>query len=89
MCLIQNPQAMDSSHVALTALLLRAEGFAHYRCDRNVSLGLNLVNVSKVLKCAGNVSSNIASAPHALPLRLTRATAPPTRDTGRHDHHQG
>ena len=49
------PQAMDSSHVALTALLLRAEGFSHYRCDRNVSLGLNLVNVSKVLKCAGNV----------------------------------
>ena len=27
-------QAMDSSHVALVALLLRADGFEHYRCDR-------------------------------------------------------
>uniref|UniRef100_A0A803R8F7 DNA sliding clamp PCNA n=1 Tax=Cannabis sativa TaxID=3483 RepID=A0A803R8F7_CANSA len=31
-------QAMDSSHVALVALLLRSEGFEHYRCDRNLSM---------------------------------------------------
>lgn len=47
-------QAMDSSHVALVALLLRAEGFEHYRCDRNISMGMNLANMSKMLKCAGN-----------------------------------
>ncbi|CAM6097786.1 unnamed protein product [Calypogeia fissa] len=47
-------QAMDSSHVALVALLLRADGFEHYRCDRNVSMGMNLTNMSKMLKCAGN-----------------------------------
>ena len=47
-------QAMDSSHVALVALLLRAEGFEHYRCDRNISMGMNLNNMSKMLKCAGN-----------------------------------
>ncbi|KAL9235327.1 hypothetical protein vseg_010092 [Gypsophila vaccaria] len=47
-------QAMDSSHVALVALLLRAEGFEHYRCDRNISMGMNLGNMSKMLKCAGN-----------------------------------
>ncbi|KAF9665577.1 hypothetical protein SADUNF_Sadunf16G0137500 [Salix dunnii] len=47
-------QAMDSSHVALVALLLRAEGFEHYRCDRNTSMGMNLGNMSKMLKCAGN-----------------------------------
>lgn len=47
-------QAMDSSHVALVALLLRSEGFEHYRCDRNISMGMNLNNVSKMLKCAGN-----------------------------------
>ncbi|KAH9626607.1 hypothetical protein KSS87_005458 [Heliosperma pusillum] len=47
-------QAMDSSHVALVALLLRAEGFEHYRCDRNISMGMNLVNMAKMLKCAGN-----------------------------------
>lgn len=45
---------MDSSHVSLCALLLKAEGFSHYRCDRNMSLGLNLVNVGKILKCADN-----------------------------------
>ncbi|OWM66725.1 hypothetical protein CDL15_Pgr010376 [Punica granatum] len=47
-------QAMDSSHVALVALLLRSEGFEHYRCDRNMSMGMNLNNMSKMLKCAGN-----------------------------------
>ncbi|GBG70729.1 hypothetical protein CBR_g8027 [Chara braunii] len=47
-------QAMDSSHVALVALLLRGEGFDHYRCDRNISMGMNLNNMAKMLKCAGN-----------------------------------
>lgn len=47
-------QAMDTSHVALVALLLRAEGFDPYRCDRNMSLGINLVSMSKILKCAGS-----------------------------------
>ncbi|KAG6417958.1 hypothetical protein SASPL_120155 [Salvia splendens] len=47
-------QAMDSSHVALVALLLRSEGFEHYRCDRNISMGMNLNNMAKMLKCAGN-----------------------------------
>jgi len=32
-------QAMDSSHVSLVALSLRADGFEHYRCDRNISMG--------------------------------------------------
>jgi len=44
-------QAMDSSHVSLVALLLRAEGFDHFRCDRNISLGINLGSMGKVLKC--------------------------------------
>lgn len=47
-------QAMDSSHVSLCALLLRSSAFEHFRCDRSLSLGLNLVNLSKILKCAGN-----------------------------------
>lgn len=47
-------QAMDSSHVSLVALLLRAEGFDHFRCDRNISLGINLTNMGKVLKCCNN-----------------------------------
>ena len=44
----------DSSHVSLVALLLRADGFDHYRCDRNISLGINLGNMGKVLKCCNN-----------------------------------
>jgi proliferating cell nuclear antigen len=32
-------QAMDSSHVSLVALLLRSDGFEHYRCDRTMSMG--------------------------------------------------
>jgi proliferating cell nuclear antigen len=47
-------QAMDSSHVSLCALNLRADGFDHFRCDRSMALGLNLANLGKILKCAGN-----------------------------------
>jgi len=50
-------QAMDAAHVSLVALLLRAEGFEEYRCDRNISLGINLENMAKVLKFAGNEDS--------------------------------
>jgi len=46
-------QAMDSSHVSLVALFLRAEGFDLYRADRNISLGINLGNMAKILKCSG------------------------------------
>lgn len=38
-------QAMDSSHVSLVALLLRNDGFEHYRCDRNMTMGMNLTNM--------------------------------------------
>ncbi|WOL18949.1 hypothetical protein Cni_G27746 [Canna indica] len=47
-------QAMDSSHVALVALLLRSDGFDHFRCDRNRSMGMNLNHVAKLLRCAAN-----------------------------------
>lgn len=47
-------QAMDSSHVSLCAMLIRSDGFDHYRCDRNLSIGLSMANISKILKCAGN-----------------------------------
>jgi|Transcript_60200 proliferating cell nuclear antigen len=47
-------QAMDSSHVSLVALLLRSEGFDHFRCDRSISLGINLQSMAKVLKCCNN-----------------------------------
>nr|POF19164.1 proliferating cell nuclear antigen [Quercus suber] len=49
-----SPQAMDSSHLALVAFLLKYEGFEHYYCDRNLSMGMNLNNMAKMLKCTGN-----------------------------------
>lgn len=45
---------MDNSHVALVSMLLRAEGFDPYRCDRNVALGINLNSFAKVLRSAQN-----------------------------------
>ncbi|KAI5116406.1 hypothetical protein M0805_006224 [Coniferiporia weirii] len=45
-------QAMDNSHVALVAVLLQADGFVKYRCDRPMPLGVNLGSLTKVLKCA-------------------------------------
>jgi len=50
MCL----QAMDASHVALVSLKLEIGAFDSYRCDRTIALGLSLVDVSKILKCAKN-----------------------------------
>jgi len=47
-------QSMDGSHVSLINLLLRAEGFDHYRCDHNMSMGLHLASLSKILKCSGS-----------------------------------
>jgi len=47
-------QAMDSSHVSLVSLCLRSDGFDTYRCDRNISMGINLTSMSKILKCASN-----------------------------------
>ena len=38
-------QGMDSSHVSLVALSLRKEGFANYRCDREVTLGINFTSL--------------------------------------------
>ena len=34
--------------------MLRPDAFELYRCDRNMSLGVNFSSLSKILKCAGN-----------------------------------
>ena len=47
-------QAMDNSHVALVAMLLKAESFEPFRCDRNIALGVNLTSLTKVLRAAQN-----------------------------------
>mmetsp|Transcript_43252 Transcript_43252/g.50087 ORF Transcript_43252/g.50087 Transcript_43252/m.50087 type:complete len:261 (-) Transcript_43252:122-904(-) len=47
-------QAMDSSHVALVALKLKEEGFTRFRVDKPLTLGLDIGNLSKIMKCAGS-----------------------------------
>ncbi|KAI9745212.1 MAG: proliferating cell nuclear antigen [Claussenomyces sp. TS43310] len=47
-------QAMDNSHVALVSMMLKADGFSPFRCDRNLALGVNLTSLTKVLRAAQN-----------------------------------
>ncbi|KAF1969197.1 proliferating cell nuclear antigen [Bimuria novae-zelandiae CBS 107.79] len=47
-------QAMDNSHVALVSMLLQSAAFEIFRCDRNISLGINLGSLTKVLRAAGS-----------------------------------
>jgi hypothetical protein len=66
-------QAMDSSHVSLVALLLRSDGFEHYRCDRSQSMGMNLANMVRALlslpgPCLAG-SCALRRVPNALALR--------------------
>lgn len=44
-------------------LTLRAQAFEMYRCDRPLSMGINLTSFAKILKCAGNSDSVKISAP--------------------------
>ena len=43
-------QAMDNSHVSLVSVNLRHDGFDKFRCDRQLSMGMNLDSMSKILK---------------------------------------
>lgn len=35
-------QAMDDAHVSLVSMCLKSSGFDKFRCDRNLSMGINL-----------------------------------------------
>ena len=50
-------QCMDSGHIALVFLELKKEGFADYRIDRDVPLGVSFTSWNKILKCAGSSDS--------------------------------
>ena len=87
-------QAMDSSHVSLVAMNLKAEGFDHYRCDRDMSIGMNMASLSKILKCANNddiitLKAEDVSAPYCVRLVilaffLTTCVGPIKRPIKRH-----
>lgn len=50
-------ESIDSSHVTLVSLLLRADGFEKFRCDRNMPVGINMSSLSKIIRAAGNDDS--------------------------------
>jgi proliferating cell nuclear antigen len=45
---------MDSAHVSLVSLHLNENGFEAYQCERPMTLGMNLMDFSKILKMANN-----------------------------------
>lgn len=50
-------QAMDKTHTCLVCLKINQDGLDFYRCDRNISMGLNLPTLSKMLKCGDSDDS--------------------------------
>lgn len=47
-------QSLDKSHIVLVSMTLGSDAFSEYRCDRAVTLGLNINSLSTVLRCASN-----------------------------------
>lgn len=45
---------MDTAHVSLFDVSLPPELFSHYRCEKNIFLGINLESMNKMLKMASN-----------------------------------
>lgn len=41
---------MDGAHVSLVSLVLNDTGFTDYRCDKPITLGVNLADLAKILK---------------------------------------
>lgn len=50
-------QAVDDSRVLLVSLLVGEDAFSTYRCDRNITLGVDLSSLAKVLRCGNNSDS--------------------------------
>lgn len=54
-------QAMDNSHVALVVLTLDKDGFAVFKCDQRMTIGISMEHFHKVLKCASNDDTIVIS----------------------------
>lgn len=75
-------QAMDSSHVALVSLNIPSDGFESFRADTAQALGINIGNLSKVLKLAGGDDSlTLQSDQESSQLKLTFENAKTLRQT--------
>lgn len=47
-------QAVDDSRVLLVSLLVGQSAFSEYRCDRDITLGIDLESFSKIIRCGNN-----------------------------------
>ena len=61
---------MDSAHVCLVSVSLEAEGFDKFKCERAVSLGVDMDSMSKVMRCAAKDDIITLSAASASPDTL-------------------
>ena len=48
---------MDSSHVSLIKCVLSSNDFTHFECKKEGQIGVNIQNISKILKCITNDDS--------------------------------
>ena len=46
--------AMDNSHVILVHLKLLADKFEYFKCNRPISIGINMLNLYKIIKTINN-----------------------------------
>ncbi len=73
-------QAMDSSHVALVSLKLKQDGFALYRTERQITLGLSVTNLAKIMKLVNNNDSITLSCQGPEPTHLKIICESPNQD---------
>jgi proliferating cell nuclear antigen len=55
--IVQFKKAMDPSHVSLVSLIIPSGDFDVFKCDKPITLGLNLNSFYKILKCSSNEDS--------------------------------
>lgn len=70
-------QCTDSSNVALISLMMKEQAFESFKCDKPVTLGLNLEALQKVLKTCGPQDRLIVEADHEeedVPKKTLRIT---------------
>ena len=53
---------IDEQHISIVEFLLRCDGFENFRCDRTVTLGIQLESLMKILKCGSNEDSVVLKA---------------------------
>merc|ERR1712079_3860 len=55
-------QAMDTSHVSLVSVNLCSEGFDKFRCDRQLSMGMDLDSMARILRCSSKEDTVVVRA---------------------------